>query len=238
MSDLYRVTPHFVPRPIGWGPMKDEHKLEVDTWFILFDFIRFRPNTLPSPDLLAQRVKELHFHPGSVSPTGQFGYPIQTFDGALSQSVAWDPSWPSFFAKLLRTAAQHDTARNGPWAALERLLARTVSHLIPRLLGALEDVTPVLIHGDMWDGNIGVDRVTGQLYVFDCAAYYAHNEMEIGIWYAARHKLSYGGYIDAYLGQVGRAEPRRECLDRIRLYSAKTNLMFSACTGNESGRWL
>ena len=65
--------------------------------------------------------------------------------------------------------------------------------LTPRLLGALEyhgpKIKPCLIHGNLWDGNIGTDYHTGNLYIFDGASYYVHKEMELGIWRTDHHEM-------------------------------------------------
>lgn len=74
---------------------------------------------------------------------------------------------------------------NGPWAELDKISSLVITDVIPQLLGPLESdgrfVKPSLIHGDLWDGNIGTDYETGDVYIFDAGAYYAHNEMELGM---------------------------------------------------------
>lgn len=91
---------------------------------------------LPSAAKLGKRLAELHRK--SESPTGMFGFGIQTFDGARLQSVAWDPSWTSFFSKLLTEAYRQDAETNGVWPELKLAFERMQSHLIPRLIGVLE----------------------------------------------------------------------------------------------------
>ncbi|KAG8406591.1 hypothetical protein J3458_020936 [Metarhizium acridum] len=82
---------------------------------------------------------------------------------------------------------------NGPWPELDAVYLKVQSQLILRLIGALETdgrkVKPVLIHGDMWDRNIGTEASMGNPWIFDCAAYYGHDEMDPGIWRAERHQL-------------------------------------------------
>lgn len=89
----------------------------------------------------------------------------ETYDGARLQAVAPDKSWTSFFGKLLAEAYRQDVETNGVWPELEIVHRRVQSHLIPRLVGALESegrsVKPTLIHGNLWDGNMGVDAKTG-----------------------------------------------------------------------------
>jgi protein-ribulosamine 3-kinase len=96
--------------------------------------------------------------------------------------------------------------KNGQWEELDVLFNATKTHLISRLLGVLESegrsIKPCLIHGDLWDGNVATDTETGEPFIFDAAAYYAHNEMELGIWRAKRHKLREEIYRDAYLRHV------------------------------------
>ena len=40
---------------------------------------------------------------------------------------------------------------------------------------------PVIIHGDLWSGNVGYDRTTSQPVIFDPSSYWGHNEAELGM---------------------------------------------------------
>ncbi|KAI3393387.1 hypothetical protein diail_4316 [Diaporthe ilicicola] len=236
MKELYKSAPTLVARPIGWGKLKS---MVPPTYFLLMEF-RDLVLGLPNPAKLGKGLAEMHMN--SESPTGMFGFGIQTFDGARLQSVAWDPSWTSFFSKLLAEAYRQDTETNGEWPELKLVFERVQSHLIPRLIGVLEtdgkSVTPCLIHGDLWDGNVATDANTGDPVIFDCAAYYAHNEMELGIWRAERHKLRDEVYRQEYFRNFEPSEPKEEWDDRNRLYSAKTNFMHSACYAGSPARQL
>ncbi len=236
MTELYKAAPSFVPRPIGWGKLKS---VETPSYFLVVEFKYFTAS-LPDPAKLGERVAALHMN--SLSPTGMFGFPIQTYDGARIQAVDFDPSWTSFFSKLLAEAYRQDTETNGTWPELDFVYRKVQSDLIPRLIGALETdgrkVKPVLIHGDMWDGNVGTDSSTGDPWIFDCAAYYGHNEMELGIWRAERHHLRARVYRKEYLRHMEQSEPEEEFDDRNRLYSAKTNFMHSACFKESPARQL
>jgi protein-ribulosamine 3-kinase len=125
-----------------------------------------------------------------------------------------------------------DVEAKGVWKELDIIFQRTLTHLIPRLLGVLQEngryLKPCLIHGDLWGGNIGTDVENGDPWIFDCAAYYAHNEMELGIWRAERYELKAKVSRREYLRNFEPSEPKEEWDDRNRLYSAKTSLMHSA----------
>ncbi|RYP51056.1 hypothetical protein DL768_003556 [Monosporascus sp. mg162] len=226
MSELSNLAPDLVPKPIAWGKLRNP---ALAVYFLIIEFKHFVPGF---PDAAKLGAKLAAMHMKSVSPNGKFGFHIQTYDGARIQSVGWDDSWTSFFSKLLAEAYRQDTETNGIWPELDTTYRRVQSHLIPRLIGALEadgrKVTPRLIHGDLWDGNIGVEAGTGDPWIFDCAAYYAHNEMELGIWRAERHQMRAKAYRREYLRHCEPSEPEEEWDDRNRLYSAKTNFMHSA----------
>lgn len=236
MTELHKVAPGFVPRPIGWGRLIT---VEIPSCFLIVEF-KYFTNSLPDPVKLGARVAALHKN--SLSPTGMFGFPVQMFDGARVQAVSFNPSWTSFFSKLLAEAYRQDTETNGLWLELDLAYRKVQSDLIPRLIGVLEKdgrkVRPVLIHGDMWDGNIGTDSSTGDPWIFDCAAYYAHNEMDLGIWRAERHHLRDKVYRNEYLRHISPSEPEDEFDDRNLLYSAKTNFMHSACFKESPARQL
>lgn len=227
MTELHRLQPELVPRPLAQGKLKDANP---PTYFFLIEFKEFVPG-LPDPVRLGARLAAMHRN--STSPDGNFGFHLQTYDGARLQTVAPAKSWTTFFGKLLAEAYRQDTETNGVWPELETVHRRVQSHLIPRLIGALESegrsVKPTLIHGDLWDGNVGVEANTGDPWIFDSAVYYAHNEMEIGIWRAERHQLKAKQFRREYLRNCEPSEPEDEWDDRNILYSAKTNFMHSAC---------
>lgn len=57
-----------------------------------------------------------------------------------------------------------------------------MSRAIPLLM---DDISPppkpVIIHGDLWSGNVSTNKETGLPVVFDPSSCYAHNEYELGI---------------------------------------------------------
>ena len=226
MTELYKTMPSLVPQPFTWGKFKLS---AVDTYFFLCDFVDM-DNRLPDPGRLCSRVAELHR--SSASPTGKFGFQIPTCHGKYKQFVEWDSNWASFFTKLLADALRLDLENNGPWPELERVSERTLTKVIPRLLGVLQadgrDIKPCLIHGDLWEGNIGIARENNEIKIFDAGAYYAHNEMEIGMWRCVRHKINAKVFTRQYLRTFPPSEPAEEWDDRNRLYCVKMNMVHSA----------
>lgn len=74
----------------------------------------------------------------------------------------------------LRAFAEQEKAAHGPSEVLEKLLPQLFSVVIPRLLGPLtteaRTIEPVLIHGDLWYGNMATNVNTGDPVTFDTAA--------------------------------------------------------------------
>ncbi|KAB2101247.1 hypothetical protein AG0111_0g10247 [Alternaria gaisen] len=177
MNSLYQNSPGFIPKPLTWGKFKMK---APETYFFLCDFINMT-NDMPDPVQFCAKPAELHRT--SESPTGMFGFHVSTCHGRFAQEMAWDPSWTNFFRKLLRAALVIEKQECSPWPEFETVSERTLSHVIPRLLGALErdgrQIKPSLIHGDLWEGNVGTDLSNGNVYIFDAGTYYAHHEMDI-----------------------------------------------------------
>ena len=226
MRELYSTMPSSVPQPYGNGRFCQDG---VEIHFLLTDFIEMK-DRLPDRVELSKCVASLQRN--SESPNGKFGFPTTTCQGQIPQHVAWDSSWTSFYSKLLESALQRDLEKNGSWPMMENISARVLDKVIPRLLGVLESggrsIKPVLIHGDLWDGNIATEESTGRIYLIDAAAYYAHSEMEIGMWRGERHAIHDEGYKNAYLDQMPKSEPVEEWDDRNRLYCVKMNAIHSA----------
>ena len=236
MCELYKWAPNFVPKPYQWGQLNVS---DPDTYYFLCDFIEMT-NDNPDPVELATKMAELHKN--SESPTGQFGFHINTCQGNLAQQTTpWNPSWVNFYIQLVKGAMKLNTARNGDWKDLEESVNTLISHVVPKVLGPLEmdgrKVKPCLIHGDLWDGNVGTDFETGELYVFDASVYYAHYEMEIAMWRAKFIKtLGAKVYMNEYLARMGISEPAELFDDRHRLYSVYMTLHESACHNGSSFR--
>lgn len=226
MLELYNTAPQITPKPYGWGRVASEPCL----YFYVCDFIPLT-HAMPEPVKLAKVIADLH--KTSVSPTGKFGFHLPTYDGWQPQEVGqWDDSWTSCFARLLKGLWELDSKMNGNWAELDAAMETTLAEVIPRLIGILErdgrSIKPCLIHGDLWETNIGTDATTGNIYIFDAAVYYAHNEMEIGIWRVNHHKMKAKIYRQEYAKQFKKSDPVEEWDDRLKLYGVKTKLMYSA----------
>jgi protein-ribulosamine 3-kinase len=211
MSEIYKTMPNFAPKPYSWGKYQLE---KPETYFFLADFIDMSDR-----------------HQSSASPTEKFGFHVTTCQGSTPQAVGWETSWVVFFSKLLHHVLDLDVQTNGRWKDLDVLSNRIISEVIPRLIGALErdgrTVKPCLIHADLWEGNTGTSFETGDIYIFDSAAFYAHNEMEIGDWRCNYNKIHNKIYTRTYFRRFPPSEPHEEWDDRNRMYSVYYNTIYS-----------
>ncbi|KAK8062924.1 vegetative incompatibility protein 4 [Apiospora hydei] len=183
------------------------------------------------PDAADLGKKLAAFHRSSKFPNGKFGFHCTTFDGKNPLNTSWDSSWTSYFQRLMHDIYELEKAANGYWKEFDDVIQITLDRLIPRLLDALvaegRTIKPTLIHGDLWESNIGTDRATGEIFVYDACAYYAHHEKEVGIWRCAHHRMADERYRREYFKHYPPSEPRREADDRNRLYAAQTMIVTS-----------
>ena len=227
MREMYKFDPDFVPKPYTWGKLNVSNPA---TYFFLCDFIEMSSN----PDPVQLCIKIVQLHRASESPNGQFGFHVNTWQGNLPQRTQWNSSWVDYYIQMVRGAMDLNRERNGTWRNLEQVVDRPITHVVPQVLRPLETdgraVKPTLIHGDLWDGNFGIEIETGNIYVFDASGYYAHNEMEIAMWRGTFNKvLSSKVYLNAYLSRMGISEPVEQFEDRNRIYSCYMTLHESAC---------
>ncbi|KAK7911191.1 hypothetical protein PG985_013672 [Apiospora marii] len=225
---VYSVINDFLPKPYGFGKYKAE---DPPTYFYVSEFVDMDVTSRPDPAEFTKKLAQLHRQ--SVSPTGKFGFDVTTCDGQVARTVDWEQSWPVFFRKLLLGICQRDLDTNGPWPEMQRATKQIADVVIPRLLGSLKEngkaIKPCIIHGDLWEGNMGIVRKTNRSILFDVGSYFAHNEMELGHWRCEfssvfRDKV----YIESYLENYPPAEPVDEFDDRNRLYSLQGAINYSA----------
>ena len=108
MSEIYKTAPNLVLRPYMWGKLNTS---SPDTYYFLYDFIEM---TNESPDPAQLCTKLVQMHQVSESPTGNFGFHINTCEGNLPQCTACNPSWVDFDIQLVKGAVQLDRDRCGP----------------------------------------------------------------------------------------------------------------------------
>jgi fructosamine-3-kinase len=122
----------------------------------------------------------------------------------------------------LRHITRQAVRNNGPDAELEEAVEQIASKVVPRLIGddVVKNITPVVIHGDLWSGNHSKGQIGGrggcEEVVYDPSAVYGHSEYETGIMYM------FGGFTnhfwEEYYELVPKAEPGAEWPDRVKLY--------------------
>lgn len=226
---VYALMPDFLPQPFGFGQYKST---DHDAYFYLSEFVDMDVDTAPDAAEFTARLAEMHR--SSKSPTGKFGFPITTCDGKLAHTVEWESSWAVFFSKLLAGVCKLDIETNGPWPELERATQQVLEKVIPRLIGDLKssdggEIEPCIIHGDLWEGNMGIDLASGETLLFDVGSYFAHNEMELGHWRCQFSSVFRAEvYRKHYLLNYPPAQPADEFDDRNRLYSLKGAMNYAA----------
>ncbi len=108
---------------------------------------------------------------------GRYGLDEDNYIGVAVQSNGWSDSWIAFFReqRLRRPAAI--AARRG---LIDPDLHRGIEELADRLGHWLEGVerTPVLLHGDLWSGNVLFTR-EGRLALVDPAVYWGDREFDL-----------------------------------------------------------
>ncbi|OIW32469.1 hypothetical protein CONLIGDRAFT_653146 [Coniochaeta ligniaria NRRL 30616] len=210
-KEIYMLCSHLIPKPLGYGRYK---VVDPITHLYLSGFV----------DMIAQEERVTY---------GQVGFHVVTCDGKMPHPVDWQDSWAVFFRRLLLGVCKLDLETNGRWPEMECATQQLADKVIPRLLGNMrhegKPIKPCIIHGDLWEPNLGINMETGDLIMYDVGSYYAHNEMDLGQWRAdfcshLRSKI----YSRKYLRYYPSAEPVEEFDDRNRLYSLKGTINYSA----------
>ena len=119
---------------------------------------------------LGQQLAQMHYE----TRHGQFGWQHDNYIGSTIQPNQWSSNWTTFFADQ-RIAWQ-----------LQLLSERSIrlgniEHIAQVCHDALlhHQVTPCLVHGDLWQGNTGFSGE--QAMIFDPACYYGDREVDIAM---------------------------------------------------------
>jgi fructosamine-3-kinase len=178
VSALYKIIPNGIPRPIAWG----NYDADPNSHFYLCDFVDM-VEELPDIQQFCRLLAKLH-HDSMVAEDApqEFGFPVVTYEGSMYQDVTWCKTWEEAFVLHLKAFAHQERVSQGPSDDLDQLLPPFIEKVIPRLLRPLQtygrNIKPVLVHGDIWYGNMATNADTGEPLMFDPAVFWGHNECE------------------------------------------------------------
>jgi len=156
---------------------------------------------------LGKGLGELHLNATESNP-GSFGYPIEGFIGLTNQNKGWENNWIDCFLNL-RINPQLLIFKNN---SLEN---KTKNKITEKIRSELIKHKPLntLIHGDLWSGNIGINKA-GKGVIFDPASWWADNEVDI-----AMTRL-FGGFSQEFYEEYSKVIPLKEGFEkRIIIYN-------------------
>jgi fructosamine-3-kinase len=146
--------------------------------FLALEFVLRGPPERDFSTRLGRGLAELHRRTAT-----QFGHTRDNFIGATPQrntpALPREAGWAAFFweYRLLpqwQRAEASGLAGNTLTRRFLRLEAR-----VAELLGAVKEL-PVLLHGDLWGGNVIADS-SGAPVLLDPAVYYGHRETDLAM---------------------------------------------------------
>ena len=219
--EIFSYMADLVPKPCHQGKFQ---QASPETYFFLMEFVDLDSEVVEAHDF-CRRVAQLHNL--SISPTGKFGFDQVTFQGPNPQITTWESNWSKYFRRLLLDWFDREISINGTQEEYEAFFEEFCGNTIPRILEPLQakrrQLKPFLIHGDLWEGNTGLNLETGNSVIFDACAMYAHNEMELGMWRSGHNRFG-KAYLEHYLSIIPPSEPVEQFDDRNRLYAMKYTL--------------
>ncbi len=156
---------------------------------------------------LGKGLGEMHLNSNESNPK-IFGFPVEGFIGLSDQKKGWENNWIDCFLNL-RITPQLSILKSN---FIDKETINKVKEKITlELLN--HEPTNTLVHGDLWSGNIGVDK-SGKGVLFDPASWWADNEVDI-----AMTKL-FGGFEKEFYDEYHKIFPLKKGFEnRIIIYN-------------------
>lgn len=176
MTAIHQTVADLVPMTLASG----SYSTNADVHFNLFGYVKMTGKF--AKEDLAEKLAELHKK--GISPTGKYGFSIPTSQGALMQPNTWTSSWEKFFSDMIQRCFDWEQDMHGKVDEMQQMFTALKEKVIPRLLRPLEtggrQITPCLVHGDLWDGNTSTNASIDKPVIFDASSLYAHHECKSG----------------------------------------------------------
>lgn len=164
--------------------------------------------------LLGEQLAALH-----AKPQPQFGFTMNNYCGATTQINTLTGNGHQFFAEQRLMELGHRAYETGLLDSTRRQQLDSIATRLDRWIPAQ---APVLIHGDLWSGNIHCDN-RGQPALIDPACYWGWAEAELAM------TTLFGGFApafyDAYAAASGLEADWRERASLYNLYHLLNHLL-------------
>ncbi|KAI1109209.1 Fructosamine kinase-domain-containing protein [Nemania sp. NC0429] len=220
-KEMEKYLPDNVASPLAYGPLE----LDSSSSFFLTKFRHLSERVL-EPKPLAEVLARLH--QTSISPTGKFGFHVTTYNGIVPLINNWCETWEEYFGRQLRADIQWLHSVRGPDPDFDAVAEQFFEKVIPRLLRPLQidgrSIKPVLVHGDVWPGNVQLDTATQRVVLYDSCCCYGHNELELAMMREPRYQFT-SQHVDKYRELVPPSEPVEDFDDRNVVYAMRDNII-------------
>lgn len=176
-TSLYTYIPENVPQPIGFG----RYISNPDYHFFIIRFVDMRDDDLPTPQELMSSVAKLHLGSMGKSPTGKFGFGVDTRFAHLPQKNGWEDSWEVWWTRHMKMVLDREERITGPHTPEDAQVKEDfMEKVLPRYLRPLEtggrSIQPTLLHTDLWPGNVKYQLDNDEVVIFDGNCIWGHNE--------------------------------------------------------------
>lgn len=182
LKQLSSIQTIYVPQVIALG-------VTLDKSFLVLEWLTLKPMENNNWYALGEQLAKLH----KISNHGQFGWQSDNYIGTTIQVNRWQSNWREFFAEQ-RIGMQLQLLKE------KSIYLGDIDHLVKVCHDLLlhHQVSPSLVHGDLWQGNIGC--VKNKPVIFDPACYYGDREVDVAMTelFGQLPKEFYQGYQEIY----------------------------------------
>ncbi|MEM6349020.1 MAG: fructosamine kinase family protein [Bacteroidota bacterium] len=162
-----------------------------DYAYLILEFVESGARTPKFWEQLGHGLGQLHQRRGEA-----FGLKYDNYIGALPQINTQKGRWLDFFRECRLRPMVELAERKGQ---IDASTMHQFDQLYERLPVLFPEEAPVLLHGDLWGGNL-MTGANGEPVLIDPAVYYGHREMELAFMtmFDSQPESFYEAYEEVY----------------------------------------